>query len=134
MHGRGIFANRMFGNQGLFGGAVPTELDPSRPRMISPSPGQPVVVGSAVPVQSHAMAFDPVTQMARNTIGVRAPNFRPGAIYMPGRSVPVTAVRAAFPAVQQVAQSVIPVGPQRQTFEGFGNTDGLGGLIGFGGR
>lgn len=163
MHrGQGIFDHRMFGNKGVFGSQLPTEhLDPSRPRPIGPAPGQVVQVANPIPVQGTMTALDPVSQYARAVLMTRAPNFPAGAVYPTGTSVPVTRMAGALLPVSNVARAAIPVGRERQVFEGFGqpprvlhvltgigqpprvlhpmagfrgfgNPDGLGGLIGFG--
>lgn len=139
-YGKGIFDHRIFGSRGVFGAQVPTEHDPSRPRpIVAPAPGQPIVVGSAIPVQNTMAALKDVSKVMPAMIGVRAPNFPAGTPYPTGTSVPVTRQAAALLPVSRTMQASLPIGRQQQVFQGYGySPDGLGfrgfgGLIGFGG-
>jgi len=139
MHGKGIFDHRIFGGRGVFGMQVPTEHDPSRPRPITaPVPGQPVVVGSAIPVQDTQAALKNVSRVMPAMIGVRAPNFPAGAVYPVGAAIPVQRQAAALLPVSRVAAAALPIGAAKQVFQGYGSPDGLGfrgfgGLVGFSG-
>ena len=133
MHGQGIFDHRIFGNRGVFGSQLPTEhLDPSRPRPIGPVPGQVVQAGGVVQVQGVAPMLDPVSRYARAVMETRAPNFQAGSAYPTGSVVPVTRRVGALLPVSNVDRVVRPIGRAQQVFQGFGNPDGLGGLLGWG--
>lgn len=147
-HGRGIFDTRIFGSQGVFGNQIPTEHhDPSAPRPITavPQPGQVYPVNGRIPVQATQQMLQPITRTAQVAIQHMAPNFQAGAIYAPGGRLPVTATQNQLLPVTATAPATLPIGPQRQTYAGYGSPDGLGhvryggvfhgfgSLIGFGG-